>query len=102
MAVTDGYKTEPSDVQAILDQDIDAEDRDDPTLLYVRATQLTARYTAVLLELTKIRAEAVHRMSLAGSSYRQIARTTGLSVARVQQMASNPPSDLDLGRVKPL
>lgn len=82
----DGYEADPDDVAAMLDQEIDAEDRDDPTLLYVRATQVAARYTAALAELTKVRAEAVHRMSLAGSSYAQIARTTGLSRPRVQQL----------------
>jgi DNA-directed RNA polymerase specialized sigma24 family protein len=86
MATTDGYEADLLEVQAMLDQEIDAEDRDDPTLLYVRATQLHARYTAALAELTRLRAEAVHRMNLAGSSYAQIAATTGLSKPRVQQL----------------
>lgn len=89
MGHLDGYEADPADVQAMLDQEIDAEDRSDPTLLYVRATQLTARYSTALAELTKLRAEAVHRMHRAGSSYAQIAATTGLSRARVQQMVGS-------------
>lgn len=87
MATVDGYEADPADVQAILTMQIGVTTRDDPTLLYVRATQLRARYAAVCAELEGLRAEAVHRMHQGGSSYAEIARTTGLSRARVQQLA---------------
>lgn len=54
----------------------------------VGATQLHARHTAVLAELTQVRAEAVARLHLSGLSYAQIAAHLGVSRARVQQLAT--------------
>lgn len=85
MTSTD-YEADSAEVAAILDADIDDEDRADPTLLYIRATQLRARYDAVCAELETVRAQAVQQMSADGMSYRQIAAHVGLSVPRVQQM----------------
>lgn len=86
MAATDGYAPDPAEVAAILAGDIDGEDHSDPTLLYLRATQLHTRYTAVCAELTQLRADAAAALHRDGMSYAQISAHLGPSRPRVQQL----------------
>ena len=87
MATTDGYAADPNEVTAILATDLDEVDRSDPTLLYMRATQLSARYAALLAEVGRLRAEAVVALydGGRGGSYASVGNHLGLTRGRVQQ-----------------
>jgi DNA-directed RNA polymerase specialized sigma24 family protein len=87
MATIDGYEADPDEVAAILAAELDDEDRADPTLLYVRATALSARHTQLLAELSKLRAQAVARIyrDSPGASYADVGAKLGISRGRVQQ-----------------
>ena len=86
-STTDSYDADSDEVASILAADLDDEDRADPTLLYVRATQLSARYTEVLAELAKLRAQAVARIyhDSPSDSYADVGAKLGISPGRVQQ-----------------
>lgn len=86
MTTVDGYGASSEYVAYIISTEIGEEDRSDPTLLYLRATQLKARHDAVNAELEKLRGLACARMNDGGMSYRAIAEHVGISSARVQQL----------------
>ena len=86
MAAIDGYEADPAEVRALIDQQVDVEDLADPTLLYVRATQLHVLHTAIANELAQLRAEAAGRLHADGMSYARIAAHLGMSRGRAQQL----------------
>ena len=87
----DGYAPDPEETAAILAEEIDVEDLADPTLLYVRASQLQARYAALAAEATRLRREAIQRLHDGGKgmSLQAIADHLGISKPRAQQLAKH-------------
>jgi len=94
MTSTDGYEADPREVAALVEREVDAEDRSDPTMLYVRASALHAHHTAVAREMTKLRAQAVLRLSQQGMSYEAIAAHLKISKPRVQQLVNLARAEL--------
>lgn len=90
MTVIAGYEAEPgeADLAAAEEiEDIAAAWPGDPLPRYAALTSRQAHYTAVAGRLADARAAVIAQMRKDGMSYGQIAAVTGLTRARVQQLA---------------
>ena len=88
--MTGGYKADPAEVTAAVAEviaHIAASSPGGPLKSYAALTAEAAYYQAVCERLTDIRAAVVAQMNTDGMSYAGIAEMTGLSRARVQQLA---------------
>jgi DNA-directed RNA polymerase specialized sigma24 family protein len=83
-STTPGYEAEPTEVEA-LTADL-ADHADDPSAMFARASAMEALYRAAANRAADYRARACARMSMDGLSYAQIAKLTGLTRSRVQQL----------------
>lgn len=85
-----GYEAEPADAEAIVQAVLaDASEGwpGDPGAQYVALTSSLVLYRAVASRLGVERAALIARMNAGGQSYAEIAGATGLTRARVQQLA---------------
>ena len=89
MADIDGYAADPDEVKAIVNEAVDLEDLADPTLLYIRGSQIRALHTAVAAEGGRLCREAVQRLQADGMSLQAIADHLGISKPRAQQLAKH-------------
>lgn len=80
------YAAEPQDVEALVALVAAVDLVLDPLERYHRASADQELHSAVVTRLSEIRASAVAELHRSGSSYAQIASTTGLTRARVQQL----------------
>lgn len=85
-----GYEAEPEEARAVTEseiEDIAAAWPGDPLARYAALTARQAHYQAVSEGLAEARAALVREMNAQGASYGRIAEMTGLTRARVQQLA---------------
>lgn len=85
-----GCEAEPSDVEAIVQGvlgEIEVGWPGDPSAQYAALTSSLVLYRAAASRLGDERAALIARMNAGGQSYTEIAGATGLTRARVQQLA---------------